>query len=391
MGTYRNQRGCTLRNIIMHFDYRRKLALIGILASVLVSMVVLLVVTYRAEVVDVREKLNGIVVTELDPSTTTTKYDRPTNIHTDFFYEEFTTFEYSTFVEEYETYAAETNIAVDVSAPNVALYNMCDRYFVVNFGSTRLSPLVPLAVANVETPGRADRSITWSALFPSKVVPMELLDTMDVTTVISNESYFNALSSEVSTRDRGALQMSPAYGTSKESFNSMMSGTEKDKLSTVDIGSHSSWASGASSKPGDRFYLPDVLLRLSSAFTSATEDMARNDYIPESDMQLFVMCTMYHHRSGVWTGNAKGGITWNSSDLAYEYSSVISSPEFLDIVTDYCNNHTDVYTIDGKIAMSLVNQVCPNPERYCNSTLVLSYPVKCLYAYIKLAKLYGGL
>lgn len=365
--------------------------MIGLLSSTFILLVVLLSVTYKTEVVDVREKLNNVVVAEMDPSVTTTKYDRPTYSDNSVVYEEFTTFEYSTFVEEYETYAAETNIAVDVSAPNVALYNMCDRYFVVNFGSTRLSPLVPLAVANVETPGRADHSITWSALFPSKVVPMELLDTMDVTTVVSNESYFNALSSEVSTRDRGALQMSPTYGTNKESFNSMMSGTEKDKLSTVDISVHSSWVSGASSKPGDRFYLPDVLLRLSSAFTSATEDMARNDYIPESDMQLFVMCTMYHHRSGVWTGKAHGGITWNSSDLAYEYSSIISSPEFLGIITDYCDSHPDVYTIDGKTAISLVNQLCPNPERYCNSTLVLSYPVKCLYAYIKLAKLYGGL
>lgn len=355
-----------------------------------VSLMVLLIVTYRIQVVDVRNKLNSIVVAEIDVCPTTTKYNKYDHVNNSVVYEEFATFDYSTFVEEYTTYADETNIASEVSASNVALYNMCDRYFTVYFGGTRLSPIVPMAIANVETPGRADHSVTWSALFPSKIVDISLLDTMDVTTVLETEDYYKALSSEVSTRDRGALQMSPTYGTGKESFNNMMSGTEQDKLRTIDTTDHSKWVQSASAKPGDRFHLPDVLLRLSSAFTSATEDMIRHDYTPSSDMQLFVMCTMYHHRSGVWTGKAHGGTTWNSSDLAYEYSALISSPEFIEIVTDYCEDHPDVYTIDGKTAMSLVKSVCPNSEKYCGSTLVLSYPVKCLYSYVKLSKLYGG-
>lgn len=371
----------------MHSIQRLKLIIIGVLSAILILLITLLTIGYMDKV-DTAKKLSSIRVAKIDPSVTTTKYNNYGNKYVQ--YEEFSTFDYSTFTEEYITYADETNIASDVSMPNVALYNLCDRYFTVDFGGIRMSPIVPMAMANVETPGRADHSITWSALFPSKIVPIELMESMDVTTVVSEPQYYKALSSEVSTRDRGALQMSPSYGTSNDIFNSMMSGTERSKLANVDTASYSSWAKGASGEPGDRFHLPDVLLRLSSAFTSATEDMVRNDYIPKSDIQLYVMCTMYHHRSGVWAGKAKGGITWNSSDLAYEYSSIISDVEFLNIVTEYCQAHPDVYTIDGDTAMSLVRQVCDNPPKYCNSTLVLSYPVKCLYAYVKLSELYGG-
>lgn len=371
----------------MHSIQRLKLIIIGVLSAILILLITLLTIGYKDKV-DTAKKLSSIRVAKIDPSVTTTKYNNYGNKYVQ--YEEFSTFDYSTFTEEYITYADETNIASDVSMPNVALYNLCDRYFTVDFGGIRMSPIVPMAMANVETPGRADHSITWSALFPSKVVPIELLETMDVTTVVSNSDYYKVLSNEVSTRDRGALQMSPTYGTGKTYFNDRMSGTERDKLNAVNASEYANWVSGASTEPGDRFHLPDVLLRLSSAFTSATEDMARNDYIPESDIQLYVMCSMYHHRSGVWTGKAKGGISWNSSDLAYEYSSVISSIEFLDIITEYCHDNPSIYTIDSSTAMELVAKVCDDPSKYCGSKLVLSYPVKCLYAYVKLSELYGG-
>lgn len=368
---------------------KQKYILIVGLSVALLALIALLLVEYKVQVVDVRNKLDNIQVARIDPSRTTTKYDR-NYVNSPLSNEEFSTFDYSTFVDEYTTYADETNIAYSVSASNVALYNVCDRYFNVQIGGIRMSPLVPMAIANVETPGRADHNITWSALFPSKVVPIDMLESMDVTTVVSSPENYKALTNEISTRDRGALQMSPTYGTSNDYYNGLMSGNECDKLALVDTSAYRKWSGGASSKPGDRFHLPDVLLRLSSAFDSATKDMARNNYLPESDVHLYVMCCMYHHRSGVWAGKAHGGNTWNSSDLAYEYSKLISSPEFLRVVQQYSYEHPDLYTIDAGTASRLVGQVCDNSKKYCNTNLVLNYPVKCLYTYVKLAELYGG-
>lgn len=370
-------------------ELRRRYVLAAVLAIVLALLLTLIIVDKRLQD-KASDRILSITIECVDPSNTKSKYTKPVGNASVSSYAEYYTFDYSTFTEEYSTYMQETSILSDVSLPNVALYNMCDRYFNVYFGDTKLSPLVPLAIANVETPGRADHSVTWSALFPSGVVPIELLDTMDVTTVVSNPEYFAKLSKESSTRDRGALQMSPSYGTGNDQINALMSGSEKDKLSSVDCSSYAAWASGASSMSGDRFYLPDVLLRLSAAFTDASEDMARNNYLPESDVQAYVMCAMYHHRSGVWTNKAHGGKTWNSSALAYEYSNLISTEEFLHLLEDYRDSHTDVYTIDNKVAMSLLKEVCPDPYKYSSSNLVLGYPVKCLYAYVKLAKLYGG-
>lgn len=369
---------------------RHKISIVCVLTALLIIIVLLVVYDYKIQVVDVRNALSGVQVVDITDNMPTTKYNYDYTEYVTHTIEEFTTEDYSTFQDEYSTYIEETNMSSSVSMYNAELYNLCDKYFVVYSGSIRMSPIAPMAIANVETPGRADHNITWSALFPSAIVPVELMGTMDITTVVSNKEYQTALSKEISTRDRGALQMSPTYGTGNAKFNLLMSGTEKSKLQLVDTSQCSSWASGASDKAGDRFYIPDVLLRLSSAFTSAEEDMVRNNYLPNTDIQLFVMCSMYHHRSGVWTGKAHGGNTWNSSELAYEYSDNVSSAEFINVLKSYASTHSDCYSIDGKTAMSLYNDTFGDSSKYCSSTLVTSYPIKCLYAYIKLVQLYGG-
>jgi hypothetical protein len=91
-----------------------------------------------------------------------------------------------------------------------------------------------MALANVETPGRADNSITWSSLFPSKYADVSTMGTFDVTTVLSDPKIYAALSSEYSTKYRGALQMSTTYGTGNSAINRQMSGSEVSKLKTVD-------------------------------------------------------------------------------------------------------------------------------------------------------------
>lgn len=279
-----------------------------------------------------------------------------------------------------------------ISDANAALFDLADKYFQVYWNNQRLSPIIPLAVANVETPGRADNTKTWSALFPSRYVDIGYLYNMDVTTVVSDPSIYKPLSTEYSTRDRGALQMSPTYGTGNDYFNSMMSGNEVDKLRNVDTAAYSGWVSGASSKPGDRFYIPDVCLRLSAAYTDAISRMASNSYTPENDYMLIAMCAMYHQQSGVWSNSNhnKSVGKWKSGEKALDYARSVSSVNMLEALRDYAIEHPDKYYIDADVAKTIYKKETGNSmSDYATSTLVCTYPIKVEYAYIKLCIMYG--
>ena len=288
---------------------------------------------------------------------------------------------------------AHFNEVWNVTESNQALYDLADKYYQVYWGSERVSPLFPLALANVETGGRADRNVTWSALYPSKILPISDLYTADITKVVSDDSYYKPLSSEWSTRDRGALQMSPSYGTGNAYFNKQMSGNEKDKLKDVDTSKYSSWVEGASDKPGDRFYTPDVCLRLASANTDAIKQMVKNDYKPESDLQLVCMLAQYHHRSGVWS-NTKHSYKcgeWKSSEGALEFASKISSQGFVDELVRVAKSDRNKYTISRDEAYKLYTDYFgKNFNEYTESKLVGCYPITVLYAYIKMGILYSS-
>ena len=298
------------------------------------------------------------------------------------------------FEEEYKAVTTDTTfeqVSTKATGANKLLYDIADSNFIVYYGSQRLSPVFPLALANVETPGRADHSLTWSALFPSKIVSVDMIETMDVTTVVSNPNYFKALSAEVSTRDRGALQMSPTYGTGIASINALMSGTEKDKLKAVNTSAYSGWAGGASNSPGDRFCVKDVCLRLSGSMQQGIGFMVKNGYTPKSDMQLVVMCAMHHHSSGVWyyKDRNKSVGQWKSVQKAYEWSEVVSSQEMISTLSTYAKENPTVMFIDGNVAKNLYQKVSSVPmSNYANRELVCTYPIKALYAYIKLCMLY---
>lgn len=281
-----------------------------------------------------------------------------------------------------------------VTDANRELFEIADKYYQVYWGSQRVSPIYPLAVANVETGNRADHSITWSALFPSKYVNINEMHTMDVTTVLSDESIYKALSTESSTRDRGALQMSPTYGTGNGYFNSLMSGREVDKLSGVDTHGHDNWVARASSEAGDRFYIPDVCLRLAAANTDAIERMAKNGYPASSDTQLIAMLAMYHHRSGVWSnGNHSKSIgEWKSGDKAFEYARLVGSDAMVAELSQYARENEDKFWIDADVARSVFKDVTGRSmSEFASKTLVCTYPIKVLYAYIKLSIMYGGM
>ena len=280
-----------------------------------------------------------------------------------------------------------TAVGISASVPNTQLMNLADQYYQVYYGDLRVSPLLPLAQANVETPGRADHNITWSALFPSKYVPIEKLETFNVCDVATNPKQYSALMHECSTRDRGALQMSPTYGTGNAMYNNQMSGTEVDKLKTCTVDPMAKvWVSGASTHPGDRFNIRDVLLRLASAHSDALRYCERNNLEIATDAQAVVMLAMHHHRSGVWV--SKGGAGgWRSMQLAYEYAQAISSQEQVNTLVAYYHEHPKLLTIDARTAASLR---MVDYTQYTTSSLEANYPVKVLYSYIALQQLYYG-
>ena len=297
--------------------------------------------------------------------------------------------EFATDVDtESETNAAEyaTEVGMtNIEYPNVALYEIADQCYQVYYGDNRVSPLFPLALANVETPGRADHNITWSALFPSRYVDIDLLETFNVCNVALEPERYGALMKERSTRDRGALQMSPTYGTKSEQFNSLMSGTEVEKLKESSWSPNAaSWVQGASTMPGDRFYVKDVLYRLASAGTSAVTDMAKHNITIDSDAEAIVMLAMYHHRSGVWAVDGAGG--WRPNGKSLEYVKRVTQQDQISRLVDYYNSNPTTFSISSTTAKKLINF---DYNEYTTSSLEAVYPIQVLYAYTVLINLYG--
>ena len=286
----------------------------------------------------------------------------------------------------------DSNPTITAKGANGKLYNYCDKYFQCYYGTKRISPIFPLALANVETPGRADNNITWSALYPSRYAKVEDMDKFDVTYVVKDPKVFAALTKEYSTRDRGALQMSPTYGAGNSSVNRLMSGNEKEKLSHVDTTGCSSWASGAASEPGDRFYLPDVCLRLQSAINYNIVNIAKKGYAPESDYQLLAMLAISHNSgSGVWSMNDKNRKigNWYGAQACYDWCAMCGSQELVSAIEEYADTHTATY-INQIVAWEIWNKVYPdvNYSAYTTSRINAAFPIEVIYAYIKLTKLY---
>ena len=184
--------------------------------------------------------------------------------------------------------------------------------------------------------------------------------------------------------------MSPTYGTSNPSVNAMMSGTEKDKLAQIDTSSYSGWVSGASSYPGDRFYIPDICLRMTAAMQAQCSFIQSNGYHPESDLQLVAMLAMSHQQSAVWRNknhNTKVGC-WYSGDLAFNWAKTVSSDAVIAALTDYAYT-TDACYIDTSTASKIFKNVSSEQwSSYATKEIVCTYPIKVLYAYIKLCQLY---
>lgn len=291
-----------------------------------------------------------------------------------------------------ESIVTEYNPNITATGANAKLYNYSDKYFQVYFGDKRISPIFPLAIANVETGGRANHDITWSSLFPSAIADISLIDTFDVTTVVSDDKLYKALSSDYSTRDRGALQMSPTYGAGSQATNKHMSGTEKSKLSKVNTSKYSAWCAGASDCAGDRFYIPDELLRMKVAMDYNVGQIVANGYAPVDINHLLAMLAVGHNSgSGVFaqhnSSNSVGN--WVSAKKCYEWCEMCTGAEVISLMYEYYKQ-TNAITMSRDTATKLIAKCYPNisSSTYCRSQANFYYPVCFMYTYIVLCDLY---
>lgn len=373
-------------------NFNRKQAIIAISCFVIILSVFLLM---GVTAIERSNSSKGIIIVDNLENV----YTGPTVVGTYILSEkEFEALEGFTSFGTYDDYTSSVNtsfessgITITAEGANLKLYNLCDKYFNCYYGYDRISPIFPMAISNVETPGRADNTLTWSALFPSRYVDIAKIDNFCVTDVIEDESVYKALSTEYSTRDRGALQMSPTYGTGNNVLNKQMSGTEKNKLKSVDTFKYQTWVSAASGHAGDRFYIPDVCLRLQSAMQSNIANIVRNDYEPKTDMQLIAMLAIAHNTgSGIWHNSnpSKKVGNWYSTEKAYILCERLGSAEFIEHLTSFAENSKVTY-IDTKVALSLYNDVFDDSiGDYTKSTTNGTFAIKALYAYVKLSQLY---
>lgn len=320
-----------------------------------------------------------------------------------------------------------SQLAVDC---NSKLFEICNKYYLATYAGKQLSPLIPMAIANIETPGRADNTITYSSLFPSKCVTVtsaESINNMSCLAVIESPEAFSALASDHWTRDRGALQMNPSYGIEYEAFNSLMGPSESEILANVsglgvDFSAYTAkqpryndtigideWLAMASSNPGDRYNVKDSVLRLAAASQSAVNDFTAN-YEIVNDAQEMCLVAMHHNSGSVWNPlyvSKKVG-NWRSGAVAYRYCCAVSSVEFMAKIKALCierltearnSGKTPPMTLERKDAKKLFDEAFKEgivddyntyvyTGRYYEVTYL--YPIQALYAYTMLGLVYSG-
>lgn len=320
-----------------------------------------------------------------------------------------------------------SQLAIDC---NSRLFEICNKYYLATYAGKQLSPLIPMAIANIETPGRADNTITYSSLFPSKCVPVnsaESINNMSCLAVIESSEVFSVLAGDHWTRDRGALQMNPAYGVEYEAFNSLMGPSEAEILGNIaglgmDFSGYRAnqprynntigvddWLAMISVYPGDRYNVKDSVLRLAAASQSAVDEFSTS-YEIVNDAQEMCLIAMHHNSGSVWNPSyvSKKVGNWRNGAVAYRYCCAVSSPEFVSRVKAICldrlskarkDNKTPPMFLERKDAKKLYDEAYSDGIVEDYNTYVYTgqyyevtylYPIQALYAYTMLGLVYSG-
>ena len=315
-------------------------------------------------------------------------------------------------------------------ACNTELFDMCNKYFLVSYNGEQVSPIIPMAIANNETPSRADNSITYSSLFPSKLVQVnspDAIQNMSCIAVLESAENFSKLANDHWTRDRGALQMNPNYGINHEAYNSLMGPSEASILANIDTTgidftgyqayeprngryiTAEDWIAGASTGPGDRFSVRDSVLRIASEAQDAVYQFT-SMYEVTNDSQLAVLIAMQHNAGSTWNPSLqqKKIGNWRSGYMAYRFLVGITSEDFLGVMNNYVSDKLKSARDSGKSpqmylerdeAIELFNTgvemgILSNYESYVYTGnyyyVTYTYPIQALYSYLMLGMVYSG-
>lgn len=313
---------------------------------------------------------------------------------------------------------------------NSKLFDICNKYYLATYQGVQLSPLIPMALANIETGMRADQSITYSSLFPSKCVPVtsaEAISNMSCIAVLESPEVFSQLASDHWTRDRGALQMNPNYGTGVPAFDSLMGPSEASILSNIgsvgmDFTGYQAneprlgrtidadiWLSQLSSAPGDRFNVKDSVLRLAAASQEAV-DLYSSQYEIKNDMEMMALVAMHHNSGSVWNPSfsTKSVGNWRSGFAAHSYLEGITCDDFIKMLRKYCMERLETARREGKdipmtldrsdakvlfeqaVDAELVRDYGTYVQQGRYYEVTYCYPIQALYAYMMLGLVYSG-
>jgi hypothetical protein len=114
-------------------------------------------------------------------------------------------------------------------------------------------------------------------------------------------------------------------------------------------------------------------------------------YTPSTDMQLIAMLSVAHNTgSGIWfySNHQKKVGNWISGEKAFELCENLGSTEFIEVLQNYAHSSERTY-ITTEEALNLYSKVFSDSiTNYTTNTTNGTFPIKSLYAYIKLSELY---
>ena len=322
----------------------------------------------------------------------------------------------------------DSDLAIEV---NTKIYDVVESYFLTAYNGKQLSPFIPMAIANVETPDRVNTKINYSALLPSKyinVVSSDAVDTMSSLALLDSPETFKALASDHWSRDRGPLQQMDMAGTMYEAYNSLMGPSEQSLLRNYtgmdkDFSAYQvyeprtgrtlsikDWVAEASSMPGDRHNVRDAVLRASAEFQQAI-DQYSSQYEIENEYQALVVCSMYHAESSIWNpayAHRLVGVWLNGGESAHSLLVGVTNSDFIKIIEDFVDQKIKDYRNGGELRIycerewaNNLYQIGVDKGYFYDYTLYVNtsspyfyvkyqYPIQVLYSYIMLNKLYTG-
>lgn len=238
---------------------------------------------------------------------------------------------------------------------NTYIYDVCQQYAGNLFcNGVQLSPLLPLATANMES-GLVNRGQTFSSIASTGVYTFESVEELqafNVTRVLDSEDTWLRMTSDYWTRDRGPLQCLPGYGADDPAY-----GPSEKTLLDAYVQEHGlppyranrdtmgntftvqDWIAYARTKFGDRYNVASVI-QIFMDEKARTEIPLIERHFPDTKNEYHIYAVMaYNH----WIGT--GFMTMDQDapyagfrtiGRAYEYCEAISSERAIEIIYAQC-------------------------------------------------------